>query len=867
MGKITPLHIISLAIGFFAVWTLCVNGVYALGGSLFIATVLCCVVLVGCGVMYWRYKLPHETNKTRSPISTSLDWPPLTRAFMYVIWALLGAALVVVLWPWGKLDYRFPVALPVTTVLQLEELHIRENSGWFHVDVKLSQTREFIYEDDDPEIEIKLEFEPLDERNVFLANAYRDQKVYRYRLLPPERVGEWTESFTDGRAFTFAYQEDMRAIVRLISKEPVIGRDTGPELQLDFAELEKGQDGIYAGNMVTPARKEVGRLILAMLAWSSLTGALLIYRRELRIRWDRISPWAGSFTVAVLCAGYAVTLNYMFLWLGGLACLLWAGSAMLPEIKDSNTASEDEGLTWYEWVVVLLAVGAAVWVSLYAHRPTWDDTYYFNRAAVLAQGFFSPMPHHYTLFPDPATPFPYPTFPFIAWHDLNALFAVLTGLEPLQVNAYILAPLSSALMVLSYAVVFRLVLPKHWPWALLFWLTVMLVDGSQNSLFSNQGFARAWVGKSVLLHVLLPYTAAMGFRYGQLRRRGDWIRLALAQVAVVGVSSTGIWMGPAVAGISLLAGGILGGTPIRILLRGGMASGYPIAIGLWGIGQSYSALAYRENTPPNFELLDVGYFGSAVNAALWYGAVLAIPFLGSTPRIRWLGLVAVGTVWLTFANPWLAGWFSENITSGAVFVRYKHLMLLPILGAAMGCIGFRGKTGTWLGPVICIVLAGLYVRFVPTTYLISDDNSVAWHEPTEKIHAPVLKALGFIMPMLPEGVVVIAPDTLAPYLPCYRRAVYVVAPRENVILHTTLHAMGNKEEYTLRRWTLHFASGFVEFDDGLLAKALDDFKVDGVILVDNEFTRSSASFLQKLGFKKHPFEGYIVWLRQGSDPV
>ncbi|MCH2185718.1 DUF6077 domain-containing protein, partial [Myxococcota bacterium] len=310
---------------------------------------------------------------------------------------------------------------------------------------------------------------------------------------------------------------------------------------------------------------------------------------------------------------------------------------------------------------------------LTAHRPDADDAYYINLVVSAVGQPAQALLSDDTLHGYANVPPSLPVFRLMTWELFQAGISRVTSVPPLWL-AHILAPALVALCVpLAWARLAMRLVPEHWLWVTGLTILALIFFGDGTKGYSDFSVLRLQQGKSILLQIALPLCAAYGIEFAQRPTASGWTRLVAVQIASVGLSASGLWLAPLVAGI-----GIASALPLRAgyalqSIRWGLvglcASAYPLLVG--GALRSATLQAVESAIRP---LAGADWSGGALmthaaEAVLGQGvygqwllfATLAIT-ASSNPMLRRFATVS-GLVFATFFfNPWTAPWVAHHLT-------------------------------------------------------------------------------------------------------------------------------------------------------------------------------------------------------------
>jgi hypothetical protein len=438
--------------------------------------------------------------------------------------------------------------------------------------------------------------------------------------------------------------------------------------------------------------------------------------------------------------------------------------------------------------LVLLAVACAA-LTLCAVRPRSDDTLYLNLAVSVVDHAHAPMLRDNWLHGPNSVLLPDRVFPPYRVHSfelLGGVLAYLSGKDPIAIIHLGLAAVFALVTPFAAARLLRVLAPRSWLVATCVLIAFYFVDGSAGRGYANHALVRMFNGKAVLLTVLLPLICAYGLRLGARPTRSRFALLALAQVAALGLSSTGLWLAPVLGVLSTVAGALdWRSWPKRIALAV-LSATYVLVLGAWLFtqmrgssavapdaisderaavtesalpedatppeGAAPSALAHASEGPaasgPFAALaaelpIVLGPRDSAVGLLL--AAALAAPLATSALGARLFGCLGL-FVALFLANPWLSGVVTSYVTGAAAYHRVMWALPIPYAVALCASAIFERSRAALtarptLGPTLrsalafAVMLAALiaFTAFSVERFLVSDANG------TTLIFPPALK--------------------------------------------------------------------------------------------------------------------------------
>jgi hypothetical protein len=418
-----------------------------------------------------------------------------------------------------------------------------------------------------------------------------------------------------------------------------------------------------------------------------------------------------------------------------------------------------------------------------------------------------------------------------------------------------------------------------------------LFDGSGDRGFANQAIVRAFTGKSVMLTVAIPYLVACGIALGRAPSWATLARFAAAQITTVGLSSTGLWLAP-VAGMLAVATPLsLGGAAsihlksIRTVAIGLLGSGYVVALALWVRGHIMSgdvpttskaanAIAVKSLAlSPKFGLLGTAFeqnLGGVTVASIYVGLLLlAIPLSRTLLARRYVALFSLALAVLLM-NPYFADFLRFNVYGK--YTGQRALWAAPVpaaIGVCFAAIVPAAAAGLRRHLIsIAALVVALFVFFahVPTRYVLSPQNNVAYHWPPQpKVPTAAFEIVKLLTAELPPRSIVLAPEIISWFLPTVHQHPYPLLANKKY-----LRASGNEKHR--RQLLVHEVTRF----DGNPTKWLPAFlgRMEGYDVTAIVLTNSAArtpgliETIRAGGYKQlHAVAGYKIWSKQVRAPA
>ncbi len=469
-------------------------------------------------------------------------------------------------------------------------------------------------------------------------------------------------------------------------------------------------------------------------------------------------------------------------------------------------------------------MGCAVTV-LFVRRPNQDDVVYFHRALAQLRDLGEPIFLRQTTVDMDAAAFS-PVHLATSHEMLMALLGHYLGIDPLyfyQVVGHAVTAFSIPFVLYWCARTFGL---DRWPAAAGAFLGIvfLLVDSPGPASFGNAAFGRMWQGKVIVWILFIPLVLSMTYRFLRLGTLSDLIWLALLAIAGAGLSSTALYLAPAIivcSGISLVISDFVGAgrrehllADIRRCMLLVLPLVYPMAIlallKLNIIKTPSDVRGFGPEYLPWMQCVDyvVGTTKEQIRDVVLMIVVPLLVVRGNNGRFLFFYIVSV---WLFCLNPLIAHLWMQNIFAACYF-RLVYLFPLPMLCALLPLAGCRTMQQAFLVKDRLLTQAGV-AAIILTFFLSYQTLSIMPRNPKLGVGWKSPRAYQ----LLPENVdfanaarkyirhaKLLAPDwTASCELPLLLPDMKVVAPR--LVTHYFSNAE-NPKEGALRR----LAQVFVE---------------------------------------------------------
>jgi hypothetical protein len=576
------------------------------------------------------------------------------------------------------------------------------------------------------------------------------------------------------------------------------------------------------------------------------------------------SAFARRLRLALGAAGGVAALTLdprqhpIALWCALLGVLGVAAAFFLvreaPSAEPPRRSRAAEPLLW----------GLALACALYAlavHRPDQDDAFYVNVAVAAVDHPELPLLARDTLHGHFEWPIHLPSYRLHSYELAVAALTLLTGAPAIYVFHLLASALAALCVPLAHAQLFRLLAPRVWLAATAALVLVLALPGDTHRWYGNFAFVRIWQGKSILLSVALPLVAAAGLRFALAPTRAGWLRLAAAQIAALGASASGLWLGPAVALTAQAAVLRPRARDLGTLGLGALASAYPIAAALaQRAGMRERAPHLAERFAPGEQLgrafttvlgdstlVMVGVAALFLAWACW-GRGLARRFAIAAPLAAALVLLA----------PWADAFVRANLT-GPSFWRALWAVPIPILIALVGVAplqwpGARGRAAA-------AALWALFAFGVPGDYGFGAGNAARLGWPGLKVPPDAYGWAERIQALAP-GQPVLAPPRINSWIPTFHGHAFPLAVRFYL---TPLREVIGEREYRERLRLVRLADGEPAGPAGLqaFAEGLERHGVRLVCLRRSEHAPPLRALLRRAGFRRQVVGTRDeIWLRE-----
>lgn len=560
---------------------------------------------------------------------------------------------------------------------------------------------------------------------------------------------------------------------------------------------------------------------------------------------DRIAGLVGLFTAAVILLVCNKYRNAWLFWSCALGFALLSGVWLLsrPAAVPSRLPPNEPSQRWQDKALWVLALIAA-YVTLIMKLPNSDDSLYVHIAVAAADRPFV-RPIVTDTIHNSGVP-PIAVYRVHSYELLAGVISLITGIPAIKIIHLGFAGIAGLLTPLAWARLFRLLDPRRWFWMVLVVFCWYLADGTTAYSPPMHAFARLFQGKAILLTIGIPLIAAYGIRFGlQPCWKWFWMFVA-AQVAAVGLSSTGLWVAPVVAMVSVCVPLRFRFRELKVVGLGLLSCFYVIGIALWirtqmsapGSESMPAAIlsSITQNNQPSFTwikdslrtIFGVGTAHSRSPLYYAYSAVLLLSWPLARTQLAKRYIVAFGLVFVSvLANPFLYRIVIRNLTSGATYNRI--VFILPTAVALAVCFTsilylFRSTRLNLL--CFAISAACLYLFFiqVPRKTVITAAHTGL--VPTLKVSDRDYEAALDVTKTIPPNTYILSAGRISMYLPMVHHHPYMLMVKPKWFSRSHPE---KAVRFRLRRIVDGKRKPFTEKHRKWFLSQLDRFHVEGVV--------------------------------------
>ncbi|MCP5055429.1 MAG: hypothetical protein GY937_01760 [bacterium] len=503
-----------------------------------------------------------------------------------------------------------------------------------------------------------------------------------------------------------------------------------------------------------------------------------------------------------------------WIWPPFVLFLAASGSALLqPWRRDLRAGPADLGLL----SGALLLGGALSVFVLFVSRPDADDVQYFHRALLQLRDFGQPFIVTEKIHDVSDLPLS-SVMTVTSYEFFVAMTADLFDIDPVFAFHNLGAVVASVLFVLAYVLIFREfgLTSMASIAATTLVCAFMLVDGNVHRSLGNVTLVRIWQGKAIMWSLVIPLAMLTSYRYLAVPRLERFLPVLMVSVVAGGLSSSGLFMVPAMTFVASAAY-VLSRGPTRENLtrafRVNLASTYSGCILLammigwlptYPLEELY--VSWPATWMANLQLVIDGPWTLIRNILL----LIVVPaVLLPAPFRRFVILLSLVLVGL-FANPLTGPVFLKLLHSGAYW-RLAYLFPLPLcaglLARSFFAIGHGPRERAAEIAVGLLAVASIAVAYEHSPIAPGPGQSPVWlKQPMEYRFPPA--ELDFAREIADEldGRHVLAPESIIHVLPLLVPDLRLETARA-FQTQFAFDIAGRKEEGLRRMTAQHFVTG------------------------------------------------------------
>lgn len=586
-----------------------------------------------------------------------------------------------------------------------------------------------------------------------------------------------------------------------------------------------------------------------------------------RARAGRIAAGLAPPLVLAALALWPPVERPLALWWAGALLLVAAAIVTAPQSPAAGAPRRDRASAAALWV---LAAGCAA-VALVCHRPDIDDAFYVNVAVTAADHPARALLRSDAVHGLHELPLHQPAYRLHSYELANGALSYLTGVPAIYVFHCFSAAAVALFVPLAHARLFRLLTPRHWPWAVAALLFVLLAAGETHRWYGNFALVRSWQGKAAFLFVFMPLVYAAAIRFALRPTPRAWLLLAAAQIAALGSSSTALWTAPAGAGVAMASALRPDRSGLRRLALGATASVYLLGAG-WGLRetlQAYSAPLFEEHARGEpLALALVSALGD--HRLLFVALACALGGWALCPRglARRFAVAFPLAVWCLLLNPYWDGWVGANLT-GPSYWRAMWSLPLPALMALVLIVPLRASARRpALARAAVLALAAAFAAWVPSYAALSRSNpgagqvGIRFGPPALKVPPLPYAWAARLNASVEPGDAVVAPLAVSRWIPTFHHHANALVVRPAYLFR--YRELLGEDELSRRDRMTRYTAGLLEGPDAhrVFRRGLEQFDVKGVCLRIGDHSRRARAILRDQGFRRTLQQGdYELWVR------
>jgi hypothetical protein len=560
---------------------------------------------------------------------------------------------------------------------------------------------------------------------------------------------------------------------------------------------------------------------------------------------DRIAGFVGLVVAITILLAWKTYRDKWLFWGSALGFALVSYAWLLSRcpVGVASPSSEKDSRNWQEVALWVLAFLGA-YITLIMHRANSDDSLYIHIAVAAADRPSLELIANDTIHNAGIVPFA--VYRVHSFELLGGVISYVTGIPAIKVIHLGLATIAGLLTPLAWARLFRLLDPQRWFWMVLVVFVWYLADGTTPFSGPMHAFVRLFQGKAILLSVGIPIIATYGIRFGLKPCKQRFVMLVAAQIGAIGLSSTGLWIAPIVAMVSVCVPLQLRRRDLKVIGFGLLSCLYVIGMGLWvrsqitdmGTETSPAEIvsSLSRSLRPSFRLIEnalgiiYGLRFSSSRPPLYqaYLSVILISWPLAHTQLARRYLVAFSLVFvLILANPYLYRLVIRNLTGNATYNRI--VFLLPTAAALAVCFTTlvhlsHSKRLQYLLLAVSAVCLFLFFDRIPR-YSVTDVTRMGFR-PRLKVANNDYKAALEVARLLPADSYALTTKGISSVLPMVHHHPYLI------MVKTNWFGKGNPElnvRFRLRRVVDGYKRPLQGKHQQWFLNTLNHYKIEGVV--------------------------------------
>lgn len=560
----------------------------------------------------------------------------------------------------------------------------------------------------------------------------------------------------------------------------------------------------------------------------------------------------------VITLSWLITKEYILFWSLALVTLFFSLKHCNVNASQSGaiTKKSDNGKS--KALVLVVAVIAALITST-AHRPDTDDGFFISVASYALSHPNTELLSVDTMHSDPqaALPLLLPAYAVESLGLIEAVFAKLLGVAPIYVAHLLLPPLFAMLIIFAWVLLVNEFLPRRLVSTALVAFVFLILFGEHHQTIGNFGFVRLHQGKAVLASALVPLLYFYVIRFMKSGNFTDLTLVVFSVISGVGLSSSGVFVIPAVVLIGALSSWTSGRGKQLIILA--------LPLGYIGIVALYLRAKVMENavissfTANSTSEIISAVYGTHTQYIVLFCLVGAWLFVPTKPARRSLYYLAVISL-IGPMNPFIGGILAQYVTSPAVYWRILWCVpaLLCCIIVFVFCFEYCFARDTkWR--VSGMILFTILLAWLLPFNVLRSTNRVVLDFPRLKVIPNDYAVAMQINSMVPLEAAILSPEAVSIWIAAQPLHPFLPINRQIDILYMRQYLAS--DDYSLRSRLSNLVNGGVDIDaQSLVRTAIKKYSISLIVLFAS-LDRQLSQELQLQGFTRSVSHGYAIWLK------